>query len=114
MAMLIGRSVGGSRIHVDDYDRARDGLLHCRACEASLVAKRDEQRAHHFAHGSGKSCDTWRKSSNMGEWHKWWQGFAETEWVVVVVKMREPAWLLNDDELDRHIADVMNPKTEVW
>ncbi len=111
MAMLIGRSVGGSRIHVDDYDRARIGLLHCRACEASLVAKRGEQRAHQFAHASGKSCDPWCKSSKMGEWHKWWQGFAVTTCQEVVVKKREPAWLYNDDEQDGHIADVMNPET---
>ncbi len=111
MALLIGKSVGEASIHVDDYDRARDGTLQCRGCEASLVAKKGEQRAHHFAHASGRSCDPWRRSSKMGEWHKWWQGFAKLEWQEVVVKKRNPAWLYNDDELFRHIADVMNPET---
>ena len=30
MALLIGKSAGGWSIHVDDYDRARDGLLRTR------------------------------------------------------------------------------------
>lgn len=47
MALLIGKSVGGATIHVDDYDRARDGVLQCQGCEASLVAKKGEQRVHH-------------------------------------------------------------------
>ena len=109
MAMLIGRSADGSSIHLDDYDRARDGLLQCRACEGGLVAKRGEQRAHHFAHASGRSCDPWRKTSKMGEWHKWWQGFAEPKWREVVVCRREPEWLLKNGEAPRHIADVKNP-----
>ena len=57
MAMLIGRSVGGSTIHVDDYDRSNDEVLQCISCEAILVAKKREQKAYHFAQASGHSCD---------------------------------------------------------
>ncbi len=72
MAVLIGRYVGGASNHVNIHESVRDGVLQCRSCEGSLVAKRGRQRAHHFAHASGQSCDPWRKRSKMVEWQKCW------------------------------------------
>lgn len=47
----------------------------------------------------------------MGEWHKWWQGFAKSEWQEVVIERREPEWLSKSGVAPRHIADVRNPNT---
>lgn len=40
MAMLIGKQQMDRAIQVVAYDRARDGLMQCRACEANQVAEK--------------------------------------------------------------------------
>ncbi|CAL8461704.1 g1235 [Coccomyxa elongata] len=72
-------------------------------CELSRAVPGDHSgQSHRRAHlGEAVSCVQANVNSII----------TETEWQEVVVKKREPAWLYHADELDRHIADVMNPET---
>ena len=101
MSLVVARSEEERAIHIEEYDRGRDGTLHCGACSGKVIAKRGELKVHHYAHACGESCDPWRTSDGMGPWHRRWQGYASKEHLeVTIVK-----------EGMRHIADIRVPET---
>ena len=100
MALVVGRSDDNQAIHIDAFDRAAHGTLHCASCNGKVIAKRGERKVHHFAHASGQSCDPWRSSDGMGPWHRWWQAFAATDCLEVTITRDV-----------RHIADIRVPDT---
>ncbi len=101
MSLVVARSSEERAIHIDEYERDRDGTVHCGSCGGKVIAKRGERKVHHYAHACGESCDPWRTSDGMGPWHKRWQGYASKEHLeVTIVK-----------EGVRHIADIRVPET---
>ncbi len=101
MSLVVARSSEERAIHIDEYERDRDGTVHCGSCGGKVIAKRGERKVHHYAHACGESCDPWRTSDEMGPWHKRWQGYASKEHLeVTIVK-----------EGVRHIADIRVPET---
>lgn len=55
----------------------------CLHCGGDVLAKCGSIRVHHWAHRSGRDCDTW--SEGIGPWHLWWQGQVRPEFVEVPV-----------------------------
>ena len=39
MALVVGRSDDNQAIHIDAFDRAAHGILHCASCSGKLIAK---------------------------------------------------------------------------
>ena len=101
MSLVVARCEDERAIHIDEYDSGRDGTLHCGACSGKVIAKRGEQKVHHYAHACGESCDPWRTSDGMGPWHRMWQGYASKEHLEVTI--------VKDGV--RHIADIRVPET---
>ena len=53
--------VDGRIVHVDDVQRGKACGARCAGCDSELVAKKGEERIHHFAHyqANGHECEGW-------------------------------------------------------
>ena len=71
-----------------------DGTVTCPVCGSSLIAKRGDLNAHHFAHKVKNDCDSLYKP--MSDWHKEWQDKFKPEYQEVIVEA----------EGKKHIADI--------
>lgn len=58
----------GVRIDISDATSIEN--YYCPICNESLIVKKGEIKAHHFAHKNITECDSWYE---MSEWHKTWQ-----------------------------------------
>lgn len=64
--MFFANDTCGKKIHIDD---AETGLPYfCPACGGTMIQKRGNVNAHHFAHKAGKECDPWY-TGKLSSWH---------------------------------------------
>lgn len=72
-----------------------EGAL-CPCCLNPVTAKCGEQRIHHWAHKSKRTCDSWWEPET--EWHRAWKSNFPAEW---------QEFIRTDDQTgEKHIADV--------
>lgn len=68
----------------------------CPCCLNPVTAKCGEQRIHHWAHKSKRTCDSWWEPET--EWHRAWKSKFPAEW---------QEFIRSDDQTgEKHIADV--------
>lgn len=94
--MFFANSACGTRTHIDDADMKQTYV--CPACKKTVIQKRGNVMAHHFAHKAADTCDPWY-SGKMSPWHKNMQNLFPPHCQEVIVR---------DGEHDEyHIADVV-------
>lgn len=71
----------------------------CPVCREPVIAKCGDQRIHHWAHKSNKSCDPWWE--NETSWHRNWKNLFPKQWQEHVFTDSQTG--------ERHIADVATP-----
>ena len=104
MSILIGYIDGDrtKRLHIDDYDKeAHKDRVFC-AYGHPIVGKKGTKQTWHYAHKSGYDNDCARK---MGEWHRWWQGRMEEDFLEIIMEKEFPE---GSGHLTKHIADALN------
>lgn len=57
------------------------GKAICPLCRTAVLAKCGEIYIHHWAHVSGKDCDSWWEPET--EWHRYWKSFAQQTEVTI-------------------------------
>lgn len=93
--MLYASTKTGSKVYIDDYNQKEHGPPFCSCCGGTLIVKRGDFKAHHFAHSRKDECDHW--TENMTEWHKNWQLLAPPECREVCLHKNK----------EKHIADIL-------
>ena len=71
----------------------------CPGCGASVVAKCGRVKVNHWAHLSGKDCDSWHEPET--EWHRMWKNQFPVEW--------QEKDFIDEKTGDHHRADVHTP-----
>lgn len=84
------------RIHITSYKAEYKGLLVC-SDGHPVVGKQGTKMIWHYAHVH-TSEDTSNCSRAMGEWHQWWQGRIEPDFLEIIIKR----------DGKKHIADMIN------
>lgn len=93
--MYFANTGDGKRIHIGDAKPHQQ--YYCPACGESMVQKRGNINAHHFAHKSKKCCDPWY-TGKLSAWHEKMQSFFRAN-------LRERViWNIEHNEF--HIADI--------
>jgi hypothetical protein len=85
-------------LHIDDYDsKMHKNHVTCRTCGSSMIAKRGEINAHHYAHDKSE-CSVKRDSDGKTSWHLLFQNIAKSEHLERIIKKDNTT----------HIADIID------
>lgn len=90
------------RVHISSYNNEYKGLLVC-AEGHPVVGKQGIKVVWHYAHVHSTDEDTSSCSRVMGEWHHWWQGRVEPDFLEIIIKR----------DGKKHIADMINANNVV-
>ena len=92
--MLIAE-VNGERCHATKGAKGT-----CPSCGGEVYARCGEHRIAHWAHSSGKECDSWHDKET--EWHLMWKKYFPIEWQEIIK--------YDEQTGEKHIADVCTPQ----
>lgn len=93
--MFFANSIYGQRTHIEDAVPKESYV--CPACGCTMIQKRGNINAHHFAHKTSKECDPWY-TGKLSPWHTKMQNFFSPTSQEVII------W--NATHTEYHIADV--------
>ena len=74
------------------------GLINCRFCNSTLIAKKGNIKVHHFSHCNNSNCDVWYHSDEKSHWHVMWQNICKKKYIENIIDVNNV----------KHIADIYN------
>jgi hypothetical protein len=90
------------RIHITSYTDEHKGMLLCPDGHP-VVGKKGTKVIWHYAHVHASDAENDSCCRVMGEWHHWWQGRVEPDFLEIIIKR----------DGKKHIADMINSQNLV-